>query len=40
MGIEIKGDKIAINRGLSELDRFVLDVIDVIEEHANYVMVS
>ena len=40
MGIEIKGDEIVINRELSELDRFVLDVIDVVEKHARYVIVS
>lgn len=40
MGIEIKGEEIIINRELSELDKFVFDVIDVLEKHVRYVIVS
>lgn len=40
MGIEIKGKEILINRELSELDKFVFDVIDLLERHARYVIVS
>ncbi|WP_258084468.1 hypothetical protein [Thermococcus thermotolerans] len=40
MGIEINDDEIIINRELSELDRFVLDVIGIVERHIRYVIVS
>ncbi len=40
MGIEINDDEIIINRELSELDRFVLDVIGIVERHTRYVIVS
>ncbi|AEH25439.1 hypothetical protein [Pyrococcus yayanosii] len=40
MGIEIREDKIILNRELSELDKFVLDVVNVVEKHARYVIVS
>jgi len=40
MGVEVGGDGIRISRELSDLDRFVLDVVHLIEKHANYVIVS
>ncbi|NJE09638.1 hypothetical protein [Thermococcus sp. MAR1] len=39
MGIRI-GNPIIINRQLSELDKFVLDVVELIEKYAPYVIVS
>ncbi|ACS32740.1 hypothetical protein [Thermococcus gammatolerans] len=40
MDIEITEKKIVLNRELSELDKFVFDVIDVLERHVRYVIVS
>jgi len=40
MGIKIMGKEILINRELSELDKFVFDVTNVLERHARYVIVS
>ena len=40
MGIEVGKGGIRISRELSDLDRFVLDVVHIIERHANYVIVS
>ncbi|WP_457750885.1 hypothetical protein [Thermococcus sp.] len=40
MSIEIRGKEIVITRELSELDRFVFDVVDVLQRHARYVVVS
>ncbi|GAB6135852.1 hypothetical protein [Thermococcus prieurii] len=40
MGIEIMEKAIVINREVSELDKFVFDVIDVLERHVRYVIVS
>jgi len=40
MGIEVGEGGIRISRELSDLDRFVLDVVHIIERHANYVIVS
>ncbi|WP_297506353.1 hypothetical protein [Thermococcus sp.] len=39
MGIEVGKGGIRISRELSDLDRFVLDVVHFIERHANYVIV-
>ncbi len=40
MGIEIGREGVKISRELSDLDRFVLDVVHLIEKHADYVIVS
>ena len=40
MGIEIGRGEIRISRELSDLDRFVLDVVHLIEKHTDYVIVS
>ncbi len=40
MGIEIGRGEIRISRELSDLDRFVLDVVNLIEKHTDYVIVS
>ncbi|WP_456365315.1 hypothetical protein [Thermococcus sp.] len=40
MGIEVGREEIRISRELSNLDRFVLDVVHLIERYANYVIVS
>ncbi|MDV3104390.1 hypothetical protein [Thermococcus waiotapuensis] len=40
MGIEVGKEGIRISRELSDLDRFVLDVVNLMERHANYVIVS
>ena len=40
MGITIGREGIRISRELSELDKFVLDVVNLIGRHANYVIVS
>jgi hypothetical protein len=40
MGIELTDREIRISRELSDLDRFVLDVVGLIERYADYVIVS
>lgn len=40
MGIDIGQEEIRISRELSELDKFVLDVVHLMEKHTNYVIVS
>ncbi|ASJ09144.1 hypothetical protein A3L11_07840 [Thermococcus siculi] len=40
MGIEVANGEIRISRELSDLDRFVLDVIELIEGYTDYVIVS
>ncbi|WP_297487500.1 hypothetical protein [Thermococcus sp.] len=40
MGIEVGREEIRISRELSNLDKFVLDVVHLIERYANYVIVS
>jgi len=40
MGIEVQNNKIIIRRELSELDKFVLDVVNLVGRYARYVIVS
>ena len=40
MGIEIRKGKVSLSKELTDLDRFVLDVVGLIEEFFPYVIVS
>ncbi len=40
MGIEVASEGIRIRKPLSELDKFVLEVVEILEKYADYVIVS